>query len=151
MGILLADTNIYFNAACAFWAIMNIVGFCLMLTDKKRWLAQKKRSDAMMSAHKKKPAEEAEIAPEDKKSKKTKKEEPFEYQPRIPEKALFAVAVLFGAFGELFAMIILRHKWYKFAFRVYMPIITVLNILIGGVILVLLYTRGDTSAIYTIQ
>ena len=154
MGILLSATNIYFNAMCAFLAIMTIVGFLLMRTDKKRWKAQEMRSAEMMQARKKKPAEDEEAAAETEegkkgKKKKEKKQEPFEYQPRIPDKVLFTIAVFFGAIGELFAMIIYRHKWYKFAFRTYMPILAVFNILFAGVILVLLYTRGDGSVVWT--
>ena len=146
MGILLA-TNLYFNAAVAFWVIMSIVGFVLIVVDKKRWNAQKARSDEMMQPRKKKPQDE-EAAPEDegKKSKKGKKQKestPFVYEPRIPDKALFGVAICFGAIGELLAMIICRHKWYKFAFRAYMPLLAILNILVGGVILLLLYANTD--------
>ena len=159
MGMLLAATNIYFNAMCAFLAVMIIVGFCLMRTDRKRWKAQEMRSQQMMDARKKKPQEGEDAAAADdagkkgkKKAKKEKKaaDTPFEYQPRVPDKALFAVGIFFGAIGELFAMIIYRHKWHEFAYRTYMPILAVGNILVAGVVLVLLYMRGDGSVVWTI-
>ena len=152
MATLLAATNNYFNAVCAFLAIMTIVGFFLMRTDKKRWKAQEMRSEQMMEARKKKSQEEedAEQEGKGKKGKKKKdKDTPFEYQPRVPDQALFIVAIFFGAIGELIAMLIYRHKWYKFSFRVYMPMLAVLNILVAGVVLVLLYIRGDGSVIWT--
>ena len=144
-----------FGAMCAFFAVMCVVGFLLIRTDKKRWNAQKARSDEMMS-HKKKPQPEdgAEVEAEsgDKKEKKAKKEkknkEPFEYEARIPDKTFFWVAIFFGAFGELLGMIIYRHKWYKFNFRTYIPILSVINLVIAAVILYFLYTKGDTSATY---
>ena len=143
MGILLLETNIYFNAMCAFLAVMNLVGFLLIRTDKKRWKEQKARSDEMMEARKKKTAEE-EPAEDDKKGKKKRKKNaaPYEYQARIPDKAIFAIAILFGAFGELIAMAIYRHKWYKFYFRTFIPILTLINLVAAAVILYFLYTRG---------
>ena len=140
-----------FGAMCAFVAVMCIVGFCLIRVDKKRWNAQKVRSDEMM-AHKKKLKDGEEGAVEDatdgkkKKEKKAKKdEEPFEYEERVSEKAMFVVAILFGALGELLAMIIYRHKWYKFSFRVYIPILAVLNVIVAAVILYFLYIYKDPS------
>ena len=98
-----------------------------------------------MMTRKKKPAEGEEAEPEEgkgKKKKKAKKEEPFEYQDRVNEKLMFAVAFLFGALGELLAMAIYRHKWYKFNFRLYIPLLAGINIVIGAVILYFLYTKG---------
>lgn len=153
MNVLLGATNIYFNAMCAFFAVMCIIGFCLIRTDKKRWVAQKNRSDAMMSKRKKAEdaaEEETETAKgkKGKKEKKPKKEEPFEYEARVPDKALFAIAILFGAAGELLAMLIYRHKWYKFYFRTFIPILTVVNLIIAAVILYFLYTKGDGTVTY---
>jgi uncharacterized membrane protein YsdA (DUF1294 family) len=147
MDVLLAATNIYFNAMCAFFAVMGIVGFCLIRTDKKRWNAQKARSDEMMQRKPKaKPAEDgAQEGAEEGKKKRAKSEEPFEYQARISDKAIFTIAILFGAFGELLGMIIYRHKWYKFNYRVYIPILSLFNLIFAAVILYLLYTKGDSS------
>ena len=140
-----------FGAVCAFYAVMCIIGFCLIRTDKKRWNAQKARSDEMM-ARKKKP-QDAEDATDDaldgkkKKEKKAKKknDEPFEYEERVSEKLLFIVAIFFGALGELLAMLIYRHKWYKFSFRTYIPILTVINMIIAAVILYFLFMYRGTS------
>lgn len=144
MGILLSATNVYFNAVCAFFAVMCVVGFFLIRTDKKRWNAQKARSDEMM-ARRKKPAEGEEVEETDakgKKKKKAKKEEPFEYQDRVSDKAVFAVAALFGALGVLFGMLVYRHNWYKFSYRLYIPVLAGVNVVIGAVILYFLYTKG---------
>ncbi len=147
MSILLLVTNIYFNSMCAFIAVMCLVGFLLIRADKKRWNAHKARSEQMMAARQKPQTDDS--APEDgkkdKKQKKKKKDEPYEYQDRISEKAMFAVAVLFGALGELLAMAIYRHKWYKFSFRVYIPILAVLNVVISAVILYMLWAKGDPN------
>jgi len=140
-----------FGAMCAFFAVMCIVGFCLIRTDKKRWNAQKARSDEMMARKKKPQAEDgaAEDAVDGKKKKekkpKKKNEEPFEYEERVSEKALFIVAIFFGAAGELLAMLIYRHKWYKFSFRTYIPILTVINIIVAAVILYFLFMYRDPS------
>ena len=144
MGILLSATSLRFNAVCAFFAVMCIIGFLMIRVDKKRWNAQKARSDEMMAARKKKPAEDAEATENDgkKKKKKPQKEEPFEYQDRISEKAIFMVAILFGAMGVLLAMLVYRHKWYKFNFRVYIPLLAVVNVIIGAVILYFVYAYG---------
>ena len=141
-----------FGAVCAFYAVMCIIGFCLIRTDKKRWNAQKARSDEMMT-RKKKPQDAengvAEDAAEGKKKKekkpKKKNEEPFEYEERVSEKAMFIVAIFFGALGELLAMLIYRHKWYKFSFRTYIPILTVINMIIAAVILYFLFMYRGTS------
>ena len=159
MDIILSATNVYFNAACAFIAVMCVVGFLLVRTDKKRWNAQKARSDEMMQRYlKKKPEEEKEEVDEKGKKKKKKKkeiqismgddEEPFEYESRINDKAFFVVAILLGAIGVLLGMVVYRHKWYKFNFRVYIPLLAVINIIMAAVVLYLLYMRGDSSASY---
>jgi len=150
MDILLSATNVYFNAVCAFFAVMCIIGFFLIRTDKKRWNAQKARSDEMMAKKKKPQAEGEETQEEGKKGNKDKKkkEEPFEYESRVPDKAIFAVAIIFGAFGVLLGMLIYRHKWYKFNFRVYIPILTVINIIVASVILYFLFVKGDGSTTY---
>lgn len=149
MSILTAATNIYFNAMCAFYAIMCLVGFLLIRTDKKRWNAQKARSDLMMQGKKKPAEDEAATDKKGKKDKKAKKEEPYEYQERIPDKVFFIIAILFGALGELLGMAVYRHKWYKFAFRAYIPALAFVNIIIVAVILYFLYQMGDATIAYT--
>ena len=43
-------------------------------------------------------------------------------------------------------MIIYRHKWYKFNFRTYIPLLTVLNLIVAAVVLYILYSyRGNTT------
>ena len=47
---------------------------------------------------------------------------------RIPEVHLFLTAVLFGAFGVLIAMYLLRHKIRKWYFNLGIPLILIQNI-----------------------
>ncbi|NCA92501.1 DUF1294 domain-containing protein [bacterium] len=68
-------------------------------------------------------------------------------EPRIREVLLFAIAGLSGGIGELLSMLIFRHKTYKWYFRVFMPIIVVLNIVTVSLILFIIYEAGADSGI----
>ena len=153
MYALLAEANsaLYVPAWVTFFIVMNIVGFALMLTDKRRFNRQKARSDQMM-APRKKPGQEEEEKEEPKKKKGGRKEEvpeDYTYQGRVPDKALFAVAILFGAVGELLAMLLFRHKWYKWAFRNFIPLLSLISLAFFGLILYVIIETGSGSAIWT--
>ncbi len=68
-------------------------------------------------------------------------------EPRIKEVLLFLIAGLSGGIGELLAMLIFRHKTYKWYFRVFMPILVVLNIISASIILFLIYEAGVASGV----
>ena len=154
MNILLA-ANMYFSSMCAFIAIMCVVGFLLIRTDKKRWKKQQAHSDAIMQASMKmRASHNASSDTEDTAQKKKRQrkpsvshDEPFEYKERIPDKVIFIVAFFFGAVGVFLGMLIYRHKWYKFSFRAYIPILTLVNIVLGAVLLYALYSRGETNSL----
>ena len=61
-----------------------------------------------------------------------------EGQWRIPEKVLFLSALLFGAFGGTAAMWIFRHKTKHWYFRVFFPLLMILQAAILGY----LWSRG---------
>lgn len=63
-------------------------------------------------------------------------------EPRIKEVLLFVIAGLSGGVGELLSMLIFRHKTYKWYFKLFMPIIAVLNIAVSGLVLFLMYEAG---------
>lgn len=46
---------------------------------------------------------------------------------RVPEKTLFAAAVLFGAFGGTLGMFLFRHKTKHWYFRVFFPLLVILQ------------------------
>lgn len=125
----------YFEAVIAFFVIMTIIGFVLILVDKKRWNAHVARSDEMleMRGWKKSANEtvEGESENQDKEGKKKKSKlkgsEEYEYEGRIKNGALITIAILFGGIGELLAMIIFRHKWYSKVYKIGMPIIAAIN------------------------
>ena len=171
--LLAAETNSYFSAFIGFVGVMIIVGFFVMRADKKRWLNQVARSNEMEHARKKKkkPTEgetvEGEVntdaeATETKGKKKKKpkkipegyvdnegvKSNAYEYKSMLPDSLLFGIAIFFGALGELFAMLIYRHRWYKWSFRIFMPACAVLNIILTVLFAYLLSVSG-TDGILT--
>ena len=153
MYALLAEANsaLYVPSWVTFFVVMNIIGFALMLTDKRRFNRQKARSDQMM-APRKKPGQEEVPEEEPKKKKGSHKEdvpEDYTYQGRIPNGALFAIAIFFGAVGELLAMVLFRHKWYKWAFRNFIPLFSLINLAFFGLILYVILETGSGSAVLT--
>ena len=170
-----AETNSYFSAFIGFVGVMIIVGFFVMRADKKRWLNQVARSEEMEHSRKKKkkPAEgevtaegEAAVAADadaaeakGKKKKKPKKvpegyvdnegvrSNAYQYKGMLPDSLLFAIALFFGAIGEIFAMIIYRHRWYKWSFRIFMPACVVLNIVLAVLFAYLLSSTGTDSVL----
>ena len=48
-------------------------------------------------------------------------------QRRVPEKTLFLSAILFGAFGGTLGMFVFRHKTKHWYFRVFFPLLMVLQ------------------------
>ena len=153
MSILSAvNQSLYVPAWVTFFVVMTIVGFVLVLVDKKRAKEQQARSNQMMAPRKKKaegeevPQEEA--AEQGKKGKKGKKKdkdlvpEDYSYQGRIPTGAFITIGVLFGALGELLGMLFLRHKWYKWAMRTFVPILTLINLALFGLILYVIIETG---------
>ncbi len=63
-------------------------------------------------------------------------------EPRIREVLLFAVAGLSGGIGEYLAMLIFKHKTYKWYFKVFMPIIVIFNIVVSSLVLFLIFEAG---------
>ena len=53
-------------------------------------------------------------------------------QRRVPEKTLFLSAALFGAMGGTLAMFIFRHKTKHWYFRVFFPLLMVLQVAVLG-------------------
>jgi uncharacterized membrane protein YsdA (DUF1294 family) len=51
---------------------------------------------------------------------------------RVPEKYLFLTAVFMGALGVCMGMIVFRHKTLQGKFKVGMPALIMLNIIIAG-------------------
>ena len=168
MTVLLAETNQVLPAFIAFVVIMCIVGFFLMRADKKRWLLQVARSEEMERARKGKKKKKAEAGEgenqdaeaEETKGKKKKKEkkipegfvdgrtvqsDAYQYKGLISDKVLFFFAICFGALGELLGMIVYKHRWYKWSFRVFIPSCVVLNILMGILIGLLLSAKGSDA------
>lgn len=126
----------YFEAVIAFFVIMTIIGFILILVDKKRWKAHVARSNEMIEVRGgRKSADETLEAEEEnqdgkekkKKSKSKKSDGKYEYEGRIKDRALIPIAILFGGIGELLGMIIFRHKWYSKVYKIGMPIIACIN------------------------
>ena len=50
---------------------------------------------------------------------------------RIPEKALFLLAILGGSIGAILGMLIFRHKTKKWYFRIGMPLILIAQVCIA--------------------
>jgi uncharacterized membrane protein YsdA (DUF1294 family) len=59
-------------------------------------------------------------------------------QWRVPEKILFLSAALFGAFGGTLGMFVFRHKTKHWYFRVFFPLLMVLQAAVLGY----LWSRG---------
>ena len=53
-------------------------------------------------------------------------------QRRVPEKTLFLSAVLFGALGGTLGMFVFRHKTRHWYFRVFFPLLMVLQFAVLG-------------------
>ena len=53
-------------------------------------------------------------------------------QRRVPEKSLFLSAALFGALGGTLGMFIFRHKTKHWYFRVFFPLLMVLQVAVLG-------------------
>ena len=51
---------------------------------------------------------------------------------RVPEKTLFLAAILFGAFGGTLGMFIFRHKTKHWYFRVFFPLLMILQAALIG-------------------
>jgi len=62
---------------------------------------------------------------------------------RIKEAAMLIVAGLFGAIGTLLAMLIFRHKWYKWYFKTFIPVLVILNILVAAIVLYFLIEMSN--------
>jgi uncharacterized membrane protein YsdA (DUF1294 family) len=68
-------------------------------------------------------------------------------ETRIKEVLIFAVAGLSGGIGEYLAMLIFKHKTYKWYFKVFMPIIVILNIVVSSLVLFLIFEAGKGEGI----
>ena len=55
---------------------------------------------------------------------------------RISEKFLLLVALLLGAIGAIFGMVVFNHKTSKMKFRILVPLLVVLNLLLGWIAIV---------------
>lgn len=131
------QTN-YVEAFIAFFVVMTIIGFVLIMVDKKRWKAHVSRSEEMIAIRegKRTPSqteeenndseENADI--KGKKKKKKSSDSKYEYAGRIKDRVLIPFAILFGGIGELLGMIIFRHKWYNPVYKIGMPIIAAINL-----------------------
>ena len=51
-------------------------------------------------------------------------------QRRVPEKTLFAAAALFGAFGGTLGMFLFRHKTKHWYFRVFFPVLLIVQVVL---------------------
>ncbi len=129
-----SKTN-YTEVFVAFFVIMTIIGFVLIMVDKKRWKAHVSRSNEMIEMRKGKKAEQApeteDAEATDKKGKKKKTKassQNYEYEGRIKDRVLISFAILFAGIGELLGMIIFRHKWYNPVYKIAMPIIAAINL-----------------------
>ena len=158
---LIAETNQIQESLIAFYVIMVIIGFVLILVDKRRWIAHTERSAYMMNYKRKRAvAEESTSGSEgeaqegaeeneekSKKAKNTKKTkhspDDYQYEGRIKLGVFLAIGILFGGVGELLGMIFCRHKWYNRGFRYGVPALALFNILIGAL---LLYLTGETGS-----
>lgn len=139
---LIFAMNIYQQSFISFFVVMTIVGFFLIYADKKKWKEYCARSAEMME--KKKPqsvetdsavSENEAVVDDNAKTKKKKKKKEkiptsgeFEYNRRLNDRVLIALAVFLCGLGELIGMIVFRHKWYKIQYKIGMPLIALLNI-----------------------
>ena len=55
---------------------------------------------------------------------------------RISEKFLLLVALIFGAVGAMFGMVVFNHKTSKMKFRILVPLLVVLNLVLGWIAVV---------------
>lgn len=55
---------------------------------------------------------------------------------RISEKFLLLVALIFGAVGAMFGMVVFNHKTSKMKFRLLVPFLVVLNLALGWIAIV---------------
>ena len=55
---------------------------------------------------------------------------------RISEKFLLVVALIFGAVGAMFGMVVFNHKTSKMKFRILVPLLVVLNLVLGWIAVV---------------
>ena len=55
---------------------------------------------------------------------------------RINEKFLLLVALLLGAVGAMFGMVVFNHKTSKMKFRILVPLLVVLNLVLGWIAVV---------------
>ena len=55
---------------------------------------------------------------------------------RISEKFLLLVALLLGAIGAMFGMVVFNHKTSKMKFRLLVPLLVVLNLVLGWIAVV---------------
>ena len=62
----------------------------------------------------------------------------------IPSHTLLTLAVLGGALGELLGMLIFRHKWHHKEFRILLPIIFVVQVIIA-IIIIRMYLTKDVD------
>ena len=60
---------------------------------------------------------------------------------RIPEKALFLSALLGGSLGSILGMQVFRHKTQHWSFRLGMPMILILQLVLAGVLVWWIYLR----------
>ncbi len=162
MEYMLLATNLHFRSFIGFIIVMTIVGFCLMWTDRNRLKAHTARSEQMQQGHAKASpttevnqdteAEQAVEVDDGKKGKKKKQKEPqpYHYEKRISPVALFIVAGVFGGVGELFAMLIGKHLWYKWNFRVFIPLAAVFNIVAAIAVGAFLLELGDDGILTTL-
>lgn len=156
MEYMLLATNLHFRSFIGLIIVMTIVGFCLMWVDRQRYKAHVARSEQMQQGTAKTaPPQDAEQEPPaddtGKGKKKAKKEQrPYQYEKRISPIALFAVAVCFGGVGELFAMLIGKHLWYKWNFRVFIPLLAVFNIVAAIAIGYALLEMGGDGILTTL-
>ena len=54
---------------------------------------------------------------------------------RIPEKVLFAFAILGGSFGGICGMLVFRHKTKHLSFKIGFPVILIVELVLIGLIL----------------
>lgn len=71
------------------------------------------------------------------------KSDAYEYKGLIADPILFGIAIFFGALGELIAMIVYKHRWYKWSYRAFIPACVALNVLVGVLLCLLITAKGE--------
>ena len=71
------------------------------------------------------------------------KSDAYEYKGLIADPILFGIAIFFGALGELIAMIVYKHRWYKWSYRAFIPACVALNVLLGVLLCLLITAKGE--------